>query len=164
MKSLQENLRNIEELKALTGSINVMQDLAMSLCGRLINEGSFRSVYEYNLDSDYVIKVEWGNSRCNIVEYMMWNEIQHLQKDLAWVKEWFAPVEWISPNGRLLVMKRTKPIQHSDLNKLPEKVPAFLWDIKPDNFGWLGKKLVCHDYGQFYNFIHYSKKLKKANW
>lgn len=91
----------------------------------------------------------------------MWAQIEDLCGDLAWVKEWFAPVKWISPNGRVLIMKKTveKPNK-----KRPERVPKFLWDVKWDNFGWIGNKFVCHDYGQFYNFMEYRKATRKIVW
>ena len=121
----------------------------------------FKDWAEGNLDEKYVIKIEPRNTNCNQVEYTLWEEIKGLTGDLAWVKDWFAPVKWISPNGRILLMQKTK----EDFNKeYPEKIPKFMWDVKPDNFGWIGKNLVCHDYGQFYSFIEYSKKMKKVDW
>lgn len=80
---------------------------------------------------------------------------------MEWVKDWFAPVKWISPNGRILVMRKT---EEKPDKKRPDKVPDFLWDVKVDNFGWIGNNLVCHDYGQFYNMIDYKKKMKKVKW
>lgn len=161
MIALEQNIKDIGELQSLTNSIDVVQDIVMSLCGKLIGEGCYRSVYQYNLHDDYVIKVEWGNQRCNIVEYMLWNEIQYLSGDYEWIKNWFAPVDWISPNGHILVMKKTEPRPDK---KRPEKIPKFMWDVKNSNFGWIGNKFVCHDYGQFYNFISYSKRMVKAYW
>lgn len=156
-----DEMNNYTALHNIHSNRAVTQDLILSLCGKHLGEGMYRSVYEYKLDENYVIKLESIGSNCNLTEYMMWNEIQHLSEDLAWVKKWFAPVKWISPNGRVLVMKRT--VQKYN-KKRPDKVPSFMWDVKEDNFGWIGNNFVCHDYGQFYNFIHYPKRMKKAKW
>ncbi len=81
-----------------------------SICGKKIGFGVFRCVYDYNLDDRYVVKIEPLNTNCNVVEYMLWNEIKGLINGLAWVKDWFAPVKWISPNGKILIMRKTKEV------------------------------------------------------
>ena len=149
------------EISKLLLNYDVMLDMIRTMCGKQIGAGAFRDVYDYNLDSKYVIKIERGNTDCNIVEYMLWNEIMGLEGDLAWVKNWFAPIWWISPNNKILIMKKTKDISSK---KKPDRIPAFMWDVKNSNFGWIGNKYVCHDYGQFYNFINYSKKMRKVIW
>ena len=159
LMKLENNLNSITELCTLSGLASVSADLITCLVGEKIGTGCYRSVYEYNLDSKYVIKIEPLNTNCNITEYLLWNEIRGLTGELAWVKDWFAPVKWMSPNGRVLVMERTK---QDYKKKKPTEIPKFMWDVKEDNFGWLGKKYVCHDYGQFYNFIHYSKAMQKV--
>jgi len=158
---LEDNLNNIGALHHIVTCTPVITDLVTSMCGKHIGEGTSRSVYDYALDDKYVIKLENSNTNCNTVEYMIWKEIEKLTGNLEWVKKWFAPVKWISANGRVLIMQKTKDFE--DVPKgcaIPKKIPEFLWDIKPDNFGWIGKNFVCHDYGQFYNFIEYSKKLQ----
>jgi len=136
-------------------------DFVTCLCGEFIGSGIHRAVFHYALDDKYVIKIEPNNTNQNTVEWMMWNQIQYLTEDLAWVKEWFAPVKWISPNGRILVMRKT----HEKPDKeRPKKIPKFLWDVKWDNYGWIGNNFVCHDYGQFYNFLEYRKAMQKVNW
>lgn len=161
---LENHFTNIEDLCNILHLMPVATDMVSSLCGEKLGSGVYRSVHNFNIDPKCVIKIEPLNTQCNVTEYLLWNEIQHLCGDLAWVKDWFAPVKWISPNGRLLVMEKTfdKPKK-----KKPEFVPKFMWDVKPDNFGWIGNKYVCHDYGQFYNFISYGREgrgLKKAFW
>ena len=160
---LEDNLDNIGSLHHIVTSTPVITDLITSLCGEHLGTGVFREVYDYNLDDKYVIKIEPENTNCNIIEYMIWNEVKGLINNSEWVKKWFAPVKWISPNGRILVMRKT--IDCGEKKKpLPEKIPAFFWDVKLDNFGWIGNDFVCHDYGQFYNMIHYPKKMVKAKW
>lgn len=155
---LEDNLLDIERVSDLLNIPAISSDFITSLCGNHIGTGCFRSVFDYNLDNKYVIKIEPQNTSCNLVEYMIWDEVKGLCGNLDWVKNWFAPVKWISPNGRILIMKKTKDYS---TKKIPDKVPAFLWDVKPDNFGWIGNKFVCHDYGQFYNMIHYPTKMQK---
>lgn len=159
---LEQELNDIERISNILQLGAVANDLVVSLCGKYIGSGISRSVFEYNLDPRYVIKVEpLSTNNNNMVEQMMWNEIHGLCGNLEWVKKWFAPVLWCSPNGRLLVMRKT---EEKPGKKRPEMIPEFLWDVKSDNFGWIGNQFVCHDYGQFYNFRHYSKKMKKVNW
>ena len=153
-------LNNLHAVQKIVDNSDVITDMVNSLCGQHLGDGLYRSVYEYQLDHNYVIKLEGASTNCNLVEYLMWEEIKGLCNDLAWVKEWFAPVKWISPNGRVLVMRKT--VQKN--RPRPDKVPKFLWDVKANNFGWIGNKFVCHDYGQFYNFTHYPKGMQKINW
>lgn len=58
-------------------------------------------------------------------------------------------------------MRKTKinPIRKRD-----EMVPKFFHDVKFDNFGWIGNKLVCHDYGHIHGFINYKNLWQKAIW
>jgi len=158
---LEDNLLNIEKVSDLLKITPVALDFVTSICGNSIGFGIYRSVFDYNLDDKFVVKIEPLNTGCNLVEYMIWEEVKGLSGSLEWVKEWFAPVKWISPNGRILIMKKTK---EDYKKKKPEGIPSFLWDVKEDNFGWIGNKFVCHDYGQFYNMIHYPKKMRKVNW
>lgn len=159
---LNDNLSNIDRVAELLGLGPVAYDLVTSICGESMGAGCYRTVYEYNLDSRYVVKIEPLNTSCNLIEYMIWDEVKGLRGDLAWVKDWFAPCGWISPNGRIMTMRKTTDTGTGD--NLPEKVPKFFWDVKWDNFGWIGKKFVCHDYGQFHNMINYPKGMVKANW
>lgn len=161
---IEDELLDAERANAMLKIPAVGYDFVTSLCGEHLGSGAFRSVFNYVLDDKYVIKVEPKNTNCNTIEYMMYNEIQHLSGDLEWVKKWFAPVKWISPNGRLLVMQKTKPHNNKTKKKRPCKIPKFLWDVKEENFGWIGNNYACHDYGQLYNLIDYSKKMVKIDW
>lgn len=40
-----------------------------------------------------------------------------------------------------MLQRKTKPIY-----TLPETLPSYFSDIKPDNFGMIGKQIVAHDY------------------
>lgn len=161
MMNLEDNLLDLDRTNSMLQIPAVASDFVTLLCGRFIGSGVYRSVFECNFDDRFVVKVEPRNSGCNFIEYMIYDEVKWLKGDLEWVKDWFAPVEWISPNGRILLMRRTKEYPK---RKKPEKVPKFLWDLKTDNFGWYKGNYVCHDYGQLYNFIEYKKTFKKINW
>lgn len=164
MIKLADNLNDIEKLHSMLSLSPVATDMVTSLCGTAIGQGCYRSVFEYNLDPRYVIKVEPLNTGCNINEWSIWNEVQYLQGDLGFVKDWFAPVKWISPNGRILVMRKTNPHKWNSKKKRPERIPKFLTDIHVGNFGWIGKKYVCHDYGQLHGFMSYPKSTRKVDW
>lgn len=159
---LEDNLNDLNRVTDILKIPTLATDFVTSICGEFIRAGSFRAVYEYNLDPNFVVKIEPLNGNRNFIEWKIWQEVQELTNDLAWVKDWYAPCKWLSPNGRILIMQRTT--QRHDRAK-PEKVPSFLWDIKDNNFGWIGSKFVCHDYGEnFYAGCEYRKKFKKANW
>lgn len=109
--------------------------------GKPIGSGAYRRVYEHCLDDSLVIKVEEEpGDFANVIEHMLWKEIEHF-KVLA---RWFAPVIAISPSGSVLLQKRTLPIQKKHL---PKRIPNFLFDVKHDNWGMIDGHPVCHDYG-----------------
>lgn len=128
------------------------------LCDELIYEGMSRAVWSSELFPDCVVKVEERRAFFqNVVEWETWQRV----KDTP-LARWFAPCRWISPNGAILVMERTRPASDRDY---PRDMPVFLCDFKRRNYGMLGKKLVCHDYGTNQLFEHgMSKRLRKANW
>lgn len=160
VQRLDNNLNSIEEVSVLSRLQDVNTDLILSLCGKKLGAGVYRTVYEYNLDNRYVIKIEPNSTESNITEYLLWSEIKGLIGDLAWVKDWFAPILWMSPNGKILVMRKTDEKANKER---PKAVPAFFTDLKRDNFGWIGNKFVCHDYGFFHKFINYSSKMQSIH-
>lgn len=152
-----------DDLRQITNNHpNINNDIIAAIIGKPLGEGLSRNVFEYNLNPEkYVIKLETTNYRSNASEIILWNEIQGLKGPLSWVKDWFAPILWHSPNSLVLVMERT----YQDPNrKKPDRIPSFFQDVAERNFGWLNNKFVCHDYGSIYGFIKYSNKFKKANW
>lgn len=136
------------------------------LCGALIGRGEARTVYQCNLLPDCVVKVESGQRAFqNLLEFKFW-EYAMGQKDASM---WLAPVEFMSPDGRILIMKKTTAISK---DQLPKEVPSYLCDLKIDNFGMYydvkkrQSRIVCHDYGlnlAMYNTVR-SKDKKKAIW
>lgn len=124
----------------------------------LLGNGVARHVYPYGLDSRLVIKFEREESHQNVAEWQVWNHVKHT--DLA---KWFAPVEFISPCGRILIQRRTQPFETD--RKLPDRIPSFFTDTKIDNWGLLKGKPVCHDYG--YHLMlekGMSSRMRKVYW
>ncbi len=157
---LQNNLNSIDEVNTISKLQDVNTDLITTLLGKKLGSGVYRAVYQHNWDDDWVIKIEPNSTESNISEYMLWNEIRGLKGRLAWVKEWFAPVLWMSPNGKILCMQKTSEFPKNKKLERPKEVPTFFTDLKRDNFGWIGNKFVCHDYGFFHKFIKYEKKMQ----
>jgi len=117
------------------------RDFATLFLGRKLGSGAARVVFEHAFDAALVIKIEHGDrSFQNVHEWQLWEVVKRTPKHA----EWFAPCRAISPCGRVLVMERTNPAL-----LLPEQMPMYLCDFKPDNFGLLSTsgRFVCHDYG-----------------
>jgi hypothetical protein len=136
----------------------IVQDLLRMCCADVIGSGAFRAVFDYGFHKGYVMKVCDG-SDANVIEHEIWRTV----KDMPYAK-WFAPCIDLSPCGYFLVQKKTRPIKASD--KLPKAIPGFFTDIKKENFGWIGKQLVCHDY-QFLTSgidLAFNTMLRKVDW
>lgn len=157
--TIEHNINDLNKVNGLLKMQPVALDLVDCLLGEQLGAGVYRSVFVFNINPEKVIKVEPLNTQCNVQEYLAWNQIQHLTGPLEWVKDWFAPVHWISPNGRVLCMARTDPYS---TKKKPAEIPKFLWDVKEENFGWLNGKYVCHDYGSIYAFMDFKKGFQKV--
>lgn len=136
------------------------EDAFNLLCaGNKLGSGIHRDVFECRLNDKWVVKVEtdlpWRYF-ANVHEMKFWNDNEHCEA----IAKWLAPCEFLSPDGLLLVQHRCQPLRDSD--NLPEKVPAFLTDIKRDNWGILDGRPVCFDYAL--NIPSPSTRLKKADW
>lgn len=137
------------------------------LCGVKLGDGMSRDVYACTLLPGYVVKVE---RRCetwqNILEWQTWQMVKE-----APASRWFAACRYISPDGRLLIQERTRPVM---LHELPERIPVWFTDAKIQNWGAArtnpdGKgrpHCVCHDYGTSLVLQEgtITKRLKKADW
>lgn len=130
------------DLRVLDQNVG-LKDAALSvLVGRQLAEGCYRRVFELRGDPTKVLKLEaFGDMFCNQMEWRTWREVEHTK----WA-EWFAPCVSIDAFGGALVMERTKPIEDWPEGKR-QRLPAFFTDVKPENFGLLDGRLVCHDYG-----------------
>lgn len=116
------------------------RDLVNAIFGERIGKGASRETFVYEPNPKYVIKLEdRGHWFQNIQEWNTWLEV----KDTKHAK-WFAPCQWISPTGTILLQERTTVVARRDV---PTKIPEYFTDLKLANFGWLGDNFVCHDYG-----------------
>lgn len=130
------------------------------LCEDFIARGTYRDVFECRLNPAWVVKVEidkgdW-RSFMNVKEYHFWD----WNKDYKKVSDWLAPCHFLSPDGRILIQSKVKMAKEHD--PLPEKIPAFFTDLKPQNFGWLGERFVCLDYAT--TLDNPNVRLKTADW
>lgn len=128
------------------------------MCGKRLGFGVGREVYENRQDPTTVIKFELGSqSFQNVIEWEVWFTVK--DSDYA---HWFAPCVDISPCGVILIQKRTEPCRREDL---PKRMPAFLTDLKAENFGLIDGKLVAHDYGYTNLYCNgINAKTHKADW
>lgn len=138
----------------------IYRDAFNMLAGEKIGHGAYRDVFECKLRPEFVVKVERDEPNGyrtfhNYDEYRFWDD----HKDYRAVARWLAPIEYCSPDMLIILQRRVTPI---DKSKLPAKLPAFLTDLKPSNFGMLDGRLVCTDYA--YTVPNPSLRLKKAEW
>lgn len=110
------------------------------LCGELIGSGSFRDVFQYQLDPNYVVKIQREKGMFNnIIEFEIWKLVMGSEYE-----KYFARCSWISDGGRIMLQRKTTPF--TKRKPAPEVIPNFFTDIKDSNFGYIGKQLTAHDY------------------
>jgi hypothetical protein len=123
--------------------------LKLLICDNPIAYGSSRTVYECFLVEGCVVKIQNEIYRFdNVIEWELWLTIKGTSFDC-----WFARARYISQDGRLLIMEKTR---RPGKGEWPPKIPAFFTDIKRENFGIVSRKneetgqmedfFVCHDY------------------
>lgn len=117
----------------------VVRDIVQGLAGKQIGRGASRAVYEWMPDPTLVLKIETAATFQNVMEW----EVYSYLVGTDWIKHLAQPV-WIGQYGSALLMKKTQPINDSQLPKL---LPSWISDRKRENFGWLDGHVVCHDYG-----------------
>ncbi|MDB6119306.1 MAG: hypothetical protein JWO08_3087 [Verrucomicrobiaceae bacterium] len=122
------------------------------LKGEKIGSGMSRVVWDCPILEDCVIKVEDSVTHFqNVIEWETWQNVRGTMYE-----KWFAPCRWISHSGSILIMEKTKPALD---RHYPDRMPKFLCDFKKRNYGLIGNRLVCHDYG-----LLLSTGLTKATW
>ncbi len=133
-------------------------DMAQLLFGDFIGRGASRSVYQCAFDETLIVKIdEWSGNNANALEWATW---RHLA-DQPTYSRWLAPCIAISPRGDLLLQRKTSPIS---TGKEPKMLPAWLCDVKPENFGLLKGKVVCHDYNTLHMLTSREVKMRTAQW
>lgn len=133
-------------------------DLLRLLVGDHLGRGCSRHVFALRHNDSMVIKIERSSYDFqNIREHDLWE-----WASINAAREWLAPVKCISPCGTCLLMARTEPVA---VSQLPVFVPDWLTDTKPDNWGRLGDRVVCHDYGFHTAFVSgIGNKVRRADW
>jgi hypothetical protein len=126
------------------------------VCGDFIGGGCSREVFQYALDENFVVKIEQDSRGHNWLEWNLWNMVRWTEH-----KKWFAECTWISTGGRILIQRKTSPLNKKPINKVPDDIPKYLTDIKPSNFGWIGNQLTCHDYAFTYDMLASNGGLNK---
>jgi hypothetical protein len=117
------------------------EDMFNMICGDKLGEGAHRMVFEHKYDKGLVIKVEKEEPLRNFMNIL---ENYTYSKVHPTARKWLAPVEGLSPDGRVSFQKRCVPLAYND--HLPDMIPSFLSDCKPSNFGYLDGRIVCFDY------------------
>jgi len=118
---------------------DVKDQVLSMLLGPCLAVGVGRAVFEVNGNPTMVVKVEdVSQSFQNVIEWEFWNTFRKEP-----IRKWLAPCLAISNQGRVLLQARTSPLRHGDRVRVPE----YFSDLKCGNFGYLGTRVVCHDYG-----------------
>ncbi|WP_148716487.1 hypothetical protein [Chitinolyticbacter meiyuanensis] len=140
----------------MSDSALMHKELFWLMCKEKLGQGIGRMAFSTDVLPNSVIKVEEGaGSFQNIVEWETWKRVEHTE-----YAKWFAPCEWISPSGSVLIMRRTKQVR-----SYPKEMPVFLADFKRANYGMIGRQIVCHDYGTNMLFERgMSKRMQKVEW
>lgn len=143
----------------LTGASQL--DLLWFALGDFVGKGLSRRVYMFAPDKRFVIKVDTEDKRYqNMREVLIWREVEREHHKLM---KWFAPVEFCSPRGDFILMRRTKPVSVDDLKRRLKRAPNFFNDLKCQNWGELDGRIVCHDYG-IASLALTDSKLTKCRW
>jgi hypothetical protein len=134
-----------------------INDLMYWFCGDELGQGQYRVTFTYGVNPKWVVKYERGcptqaEQFCNATEYLIWEEL----KDTPLAK-WLAPVRGISPCGIWLLQDRCQVMEKADR---PKRVPEFLADLKPQNWGMLRGRPVCFDYGNHKLFTAAARRTK----
>lgn len=142
-------MTRFEDISIYSKSYFCSSDLFRFCIGNFLGGGAFRSVYDFPLIPNTVIKVCNDLHFANVVEWEIWQKA----KDQKY-RKWFAPCLYISPEGRFLIQRKVKTLPDNFKQKM--KLPQFFTDIKMDNFGLIGKQVVCHDYHLLTRGLDYS--------
>lgn len=134
------------------------EQIRKKFCGKLLGAGAYRDTYVCKQDPKMVIKIEREMSKAIFANVSEWVNYQNL-KDWNQMKPWLAPCYGITQIGNVLLQRRVKITDNDDL--YPEKIPSFFTDRKYENFGFIGKQLVCYDYSFM---VHTQFRMVKANW
>lgn len=139
--------------------VPTVADFGHLFCGEKLGGGIGRQVFVLAIDPTRVVKIETASASFqNIIEWETWKELKETPH-----AKWLAPCWHISPCGIVLIMDRTTPMRPGDE---PKQMPEWLSDFKRSNYGALGGRVVCHDYGLNLLLNHgaFAGKMKRPQW
>ena len=152
-----EYLKTVNMLEEITRDARINRSALEFICDTFIGQGVARAVFTYRLDKELVVKISTSRNYIqNIREFEFWRAISVYNPELC--KKWLAPCIDISDDGLILIQKRTRPYPSTEGKKRPKKIPIFLTDTSPDNFGWIDDNYVAHDYGSLSGLMEYGVK------
>lgn len=132
----------------------VLEEFATFMIGDLLGRGSARTVFDHPYDQTKVIKVENTiNTFQNMMEWQIWQDFKFCDE----VSRWLAPCHYISHSGTFLIMDKARDLLPEEV---PKRLPQFLTDHKPENFGILEDRVVCRDYG----LVIFTLETKMRKW
>lgn len=136
------------------------QDSLTLLCGDRIGDGISRAVFECAINPEWVVKVcHTGDKRFqNQYEWRFWS----IAEEAPDIRRWLAPCLHISHAGNFLIQQRTRPVSLAELKKRLPRVPSFFSDLKTGNWGRIGNRVVCHDYGLA--LMELTTRTRRADW
>lgn len=136
----------------------IHRDFFRAAIGKELGRGMSRAVYACTFNPEWVVKVEeWADSFQNVAEWLIWSRAKNTP-----LAKWFAPCHFISPNGTVLIQSRTVPARP---HEYVDRIPAFFTDFKRANYGMIGKRFVCHDYGTSLVIDNgLTTKMRKPKW
>lgn len=105
-----------------------------------VGNGISRTVYKHPSDPRKVVKIEEAGYFQNLNEWLLWQQ----WKSQPALSRWLAPCYEISADGRRLVMEYVHDLEPW---KPITEIPNWLREPQKENFGYMGKKIVCRDYG-----------------
>lgn len=148
---------NIGFLKYFENDWSLLTDLLDFTFGGNLGTGSARAVYTLKDNEKYCIKLDFGGHFDNVVEWEIWNNLQKHPE----IGKFLCPCISISPGGKFLIQQKTIPVT---LDEMPKMIPDCFTDTKIENWGRIGKRIVCHDYAN-HKFMNGDKhKMVKVDW
>lgn len=140
----------------------MIDSLHRLMLGKELGKGFSRRVYVNNLDKTQVIKYEdkGGHLHQNVMEWVAWTRAIDWYPDMA---RWLAPCFHLSDDGKYLIQARVTPVP---IEKLPDRMPAWMNDFKIENFGRYKGRIVCCDYGIIISTLmdRRPKGMQRAHW
>lgn len=134
---------NILPIDTLSYQEETLIDAYKLLIGEMIGHGESRTVFSCTLNPNYVVKIErlpsdGVRTYHNVLE---WSNHLYACEHL---REWLAPIHFISPNGILLIMDKGEKI--TDKSVMPSKIPSIFMDTHINNFALFDGKVKIVDY------------------